>query len=133
MLSRVLFSSASDDYSTPQDVRESLDSEFSFTLDPCPLQEVDFLAGLRSWKGQRIFCNPPYSDIENWIRKWHEADLAVFLVPSRTDTYWWHEYAMKAEEIRFIRGRLRFGGHENPAPFPSAILVFRSEPCSIPE
>lgn len=124
---RVLFSKQSDDWGTPSDVYEALNREFSFTLDPCPLQQVDHLAGLRSWKGERVFCNPPYSAIKDWISKAHEADLAVFLVPSRTDTKWWHDHAMNADEIRFIRGRLRFGGSKNSAPFPSCIVIFRAE------
>lgn len=122
----------SDSRGTPQAVYASLDAEFGFTLDPCPLDSSgtagaslwgkDGLA--RSWAGERVFCNPPYRDIAPWLQKAREAALAVFLVPSRTDTRWWHDYAMGADEIRFIRGRLTFSGQENPAPFPSVVLVF---------
>jgi hypothetical protein len=49
----------------------------------------------------------------------------VLLIPSRTDTVAWHEYVMKADDIRFIKGRLKFGGAKNGAPFPSAIVIFK--------
>jgi hypothetical protein len=54
------------------------------------------------------------------------AELVVCLIPSRTDTKWWHDYAMQADEIRFVRGRLKFNGM-GPAPFPSAIAIFRGK------
>ena len=75
--------------------------------------------------------NPPYGrTIGHWMRKAYEsamdtAELVVCLVPARTDTAWWHDYAMKGE-IRFIRGRLKFGGHKNSAPFPNAVVIFRN-------
>ena len=59
-----------------------------------------------------------------WLEKAREADLAAYLLPARTDTAWWHDYAMKADEIRFIKGRLRFGEAKTGAPFPSVVLVF---------
>lgn len=72
--------------------------------------------------------NPPYSEVDEWMRKAYGAALegatVVCLIPARTDTKWWHDYVMKAE-IRFIKGRLKFGDAENSAPFPSAIIVFR--------
>ncbi len=73
-----------------------------------------------------MFCNPPYSDIYPWLAKAREAAVAVFLVPARTDTAWWHDHAMRADEIRFLRGRLRFGDAAANAPFPSVVLVFRA-------
>lgn len=122
-----------DDWSTPPDLRAALQHEFSFTRDACPLVDgasagmplfgTDAL--LDSWAGQRVFCNPPYRSITPWLMKAREADLAVFLVPARTDTAWWHEHAMHADEVRFLRGRLRFGGSKTSAPFPSVILVYR--------
>jgi hypothetical protein len=128
-ISRVLFSSAAEKWATPPDVYAALDAEFGFTLDPCP---IDYVPGVSvnglslSWAGQRVYCNPPYGNgIGLWLARAREADLAVYLLPARTDTAWWHDYAMKADEIRFLRGRLKFGGHANPAPFPSAILVYR--------
>lgn len=53
------------------------------------------------------------------------AEIVVALIPSRTDTRWWHDYVMLADEIRFIRGRLHFDGHSQGAPFPSAIVIWR--------
>jgi site-specific DNA-methyltransferase (adenine-specific) len=133
MNSAVMFSSASDSWATPRAVYDALNAEFGFTLDPCPLDESD-LAGAslwgrdgtqKAWAGERVFCNPPYSDIRPWLSKAREAALAVFLVPARTDTRWWHDLAMKADEIRFLRGRLKFGDAKNSAPFPSVLLIFR--------
>jgi DNA N-6-adenine-methyltransferase Dam len=125
-MQRVLFSSASIHWPTPRDLYSTLDREFAFTLDPCPLRgNRDGLS--RSWRGERIYCNPPYGHgVERWLAKASEADLAVFLLPARTDTRWWHTYAPQAEEIRFIRGRLKFGAAKNGAPFPSVVLVYRA-------
>ena len=122
----VLFSSSSVEWATPRDLYQSLDTEFGFDFDPCPLGGgFDGLA--TSWAGRRVFCNPPYrrAEMARWLEKRREALLAVYLVPSRTDTRWWHEHAMKAQEIRFIRGRLRFGDAKTGAPFPSAVLIYR--------
>jgi site-specific DNA-methyltransferase (adenine-specific) len=127
----VLFSSASDRWSTPPEVYEALHAEFGFTLDPCPLDgEVDGLSPLFcDWNGQRVFCNPPYGPgIGDWLERGKEAELAVYLIPARTDTAWFHDHCLaRASEIRFIRGRLKFGGCQNPAPFPSMVVVFRGE------
>lgn len=134
-----MFSSANDVYSTPIEVFAPLDREFGFTLDVCALPEnakcdryftpeVDGLA--QQWAGV-CWMNPPYSEVEDWMRKAYESGLqgavVVCLVPSRTDTFWWHEYAMRSSEIRFIRGRVKFGGESN-APFPSAIVIFGKRP-----
>lgn len=123
-MNRVLFSSASVHWATPKVLYDALNQEFSFTLDPCPLGGTDGLA--RDWRGARVYCNPPYGPgIARWLEKASEAELAVFLLPSRTDTKWWHEYAMKANEIRFLKGRLKFGESKTGAPFPSVILIYR--------
>ena len=124
-MNRVLFSSANQHWATPRALYLALDAEFGFTYDPCPLAPSgDGLA--TSWKGKRVYCNPPYGrGVERWLAKAREAELAVFLLPARTDTKWWHEHAMKADEIRFLRGRLRFGNAENVAPFPSVVLVYK--------
>ena len=133
---------AADSRSTPADLMAALDAEFGFTLDPCPFDQSqeaglplwgrDGKLGL--WRGQRVWCNPPYSDIAPWLAKSDEADVAVYLLPARTDMGWWHEYAMRADEIRFIRGRLRFGGGPNTmgAPFPSVVLVYRLNGPRVP-
>jgi len=111
-----------------------LESEFQFTLDPCtPGQTWD--GREIAWTGQRVFCNPPYGrQLGTWLAKGQEADVAVFLVPARTDTGWFHDYALKAAEIRFFRGRLKFcenhvapykGWSGGGAPFPSMLVIYR--------
>ena len=74
--------------------------------------------------------NPPYGrEITKWMQKAYESSrqgvTVVCLVPSRTDTKWWHDYVMFADEIRFVKGRLKFDGHKNSAPFPSAVVIFK--------
>lgn len=127
-----LFSSATPNHATPIAVYGELDAEFGFTLDPCPLDPMGGLSmfsrdGLdRSWAGERVFCNPPYGrGIGDWLAKASEAEVAVYLLPARTDTRWWHDHAMRATEIRFLRGRLKFGNATTGAPFPSVVLVYR--------
>lgn len=121
-----MFSSASEHWATPEDLYAKLNQEFSFTLDPCPLHATQ--DGLKlNWGGQIVYCNPPYGKgINEWLAKAREAKQTVYLLPSRTDTKWWHEYAMKADEIRFLKGRLKFGGSKNSAPFPSVILIYKT-------
>ena len=138
---RVMFSSESVEWTTPVGFYEVLDERFGFTLDPCADAESAKCAryfteaddGLsKSWGGEVVFCNPPYGrGIKWWIKKAYEESLkpdttVVMLIPSRTDTVYWHDYVMRAQEIVFVRGRLRFGGSPNPAPFPSAVVVFSS-------
>ena len=128
-LSRVVFSSQSDHWSTPAEVLMRLDGEFDFTFDPCPLLANE--SGLSvHWSG-RVFCNPPYSKVTAFIRKglWHlanrDCELLVFLLPARTDTAWFHDYVNGKAEIRFLRGRLKFGNAVNSAPFPSMVIIWR--------
>ena len=126
-MNRVVFSSATDEWSTPADTFRDLNAEFGFVDDPCPMDgNVDGL--MREWKSP-CFINPPYSKCAAFIEKAfieHAAGkTVVLLVPARTDTRWWHRFAMKATEIRFIKGRLKFGGSKNSAPFPSAVIVFK--------
>jgi phage N-6-adenine-methyltransferase len=126
-----------DVWATPQWLFDALDKEFGFTLDPCTNGENAKCAKfytmqdnglLQNWGGECVFMNPPYSECKAWMGKAYGASLegatVVCLVPARTDTDWWHEYAMKGE-VRLIRGRLKFGDAVNPAPFPSAVIVFR--------
>ena len=123
-----LFRSLSDRWSTPTELYHALDEEFHFDFDPCPLSALYRENGLlKCWQGRRVFCNPPYGpDIGKWLAKSIETVCSVYLLPSRTDTAWFHEYALKADEVRFIRGRLKFGDASNTAPFPSLIVVVRS-------
>jgi hypothetical protein len=135
MLNKGLFTSTKQSYATPKALYDVLNAEFNFNDDPCPISEPnpfyenDGLA--REWNN-RVFINPPYGKgITKWIeRAYREAQLGkliVLLIPSRTDTRWWHDYVMKATEIRFIRGRLKFGDSTDSAPFPSAIVIFSKE------
>lgn len=126
-MNRVVFKSTHVEWATPRGVYEALNAEFHFDFDPCPLGgSNDGLAPLfAEWRGKRVFCNPPYGDVTKWLLRGREADLAVFLIPSRTDTRWFHNLVLPyAAEIRFIKGRLKFGEATAPAPFPSMIVVF---------
>ena len=133
----VHYSSATDNWSTPQDFYDRLNNIFDFTLDPCAsianhktlkyFDEMD--DGLsRSWDGERVFMNPPYGrGIGNWVKKASEISggLAVCLLPARTDTKWWHDYVVgRGAAVHFIKGRLKFGGMGKDAPFPSAVVIF---------
>lgn len=134
-----LFTSTTYEWATPQAFFDALDAEFGFTLDPCATPtnakcstfftiSDDGLA--QSWAGHVVFMNPPYGrQIRRWVRKAYESALAgatvVCLLPARTDTTWWHDHVMKGE-VRFVRGRLKFGNASNAAPFPSAVVVFRA-------
>ena len=127
----VMFSAATDRWATPADLYASLDAEFGFNYDPCPLDgDGDGLLPLFSdWRGKRVFCNPPYGPgIGDWLIRGKEAELAVYLLPARTDTRWFHELVLGvATEIRFVRGRLKFGNAKNSAPFPSVIIVYDNQ------
>ena len=128
----VHFMSEKMDWQTPDAVYEKLDKEFHFDHDPCPANWDGKVDGLTSDWGQSNFVNPPYGrELTKWIEKGYnesrEGKTVVFLIPSRTDTKWWHDYCMKADEIRFIKGRLRFKGARDNAPFPSAIIIFRGD------
>lgn len=127
MLSKIHFKSERQNWRTPDGFYKALDSEFNFTFDPCP--PSPYFDGLRVDWGSVNFCNPPYSDISVWIKKGFEefqkGKTVVFLIPSRTDTKWWHEYCMKATQIRFIKGRLKFDDQKNNAPFPSCLVIFK--------
>lgn len=134
-----LFSSKTDLWSTPQGFYERLDSEFNFTLDPCSdgaNNKCDFFYterddGLsKDWAPHTVFMNPPYGrEIRDWIRKAYEESLkgstVVALIPARTDTRYWHEYVMKSNEVRLVRGRIKFGDNCDSAPFPSAVVIFK--------
>ena len=134
-ISKALYSSESEMWETPQDLFDRLDKEFHFTVDVCALDSNTKCASFYSpdqdglkqkWEGA-CWMNPPYGrNIGEWMKKALESEATVVcLVPARTDTKWWHDYAMKASEIRFVKGRLKFGDSKNSAPFPSAIIVFR--------
>ena len=141
MNTELMFSSKTDLWATPQDFFDALNNEFHFTLDVCALPEnakckdfytpeVDGLS--QPWIG-RVWCNPPYGrEIVQWVRRAHIssatgfAEVVVMLLPARTDTRWFHEYIYNKAEIRFIKGRLKFGDSKNSAPFPSMVVIFRN-------
>lgn len=140
-LRSVHFRSESCEWATPQDFFDALNEEFGFELDVCATSENakcgKFFTktddGLvQAWKGI-CWCNPPYGrEIKFWVEKAMRTAKAgdatvVCLVPARTDTHWWHDFVSKADEVRFVKGRLKFGGHTNSAPFPSAVVVFRAQ------
>nr|DAH32300.1 MAG TPA: DNA N-6-adenine-methyltransferase [Caudoviricetes sp.] len=135
-----MFSSATDEWATPQEFFDELNSEFHFTLDPAANEEnhkcETFFTkeqnGLTcQWGGHTVFCNPPYGrEIGKWVQKaWEEhkknGNTVVMLLPARTDTQWFHKYIYGKAEIRFVRGRLKFGGAAWNAPFPSMVVIFR--------
>ena len=141
MKSDIIWSSKKMDYETPQPLFNDLDKEFGFTIDVCAdehnhkceryyTKEQD---GLRQdWTGEIVFCNPPYG---KGLRKWVEKCFrevyaggcknAILLIPARTDTKWFHDFIYHKAEVRFLKGRLRFGGTNANAPFPSMVVIFR--------
>lgn len=145
MINKGMFTSNSDEWETPQDLFNELDWEFDFKLDPCATKEnakcptyftkedddglTENWAYFLDYKGSAVFMNPPYGrEIGLWVRKAYEEFrkglTVVCLLPARTDTRWFHDYCIKGE-IRFIKGRLKFSGMKNSAPFPSMIVIFR--------
>ena len=137
----VLFSSKSDEWATPQWLFDKLNKTHNFTLDPasdgtnnkCAKHYTQAQNGLsQSWSGETVFINPPYSKTYDWVSKaYHEAfssgTTSILLVPARMDSKWFHEFCFDpfvCKSITFIRGRLKFGGSKNSAPFPSMIIEF---------
>lgn len=136
----ILFSSKEEVWETPPAFFKVLDAVFHFTLDPCALPhnakcakfytpEDDGLT--QDWGGETVFCNPPYGrKIYDWVRKCSEEakkpnTTVVALLPARTDTRYFHEYIYKkAKDVAFVKGRMKFGGSKNSAPFPSMVVVF---------
>jgi phage N-6-adenine-methyltransferase len=137
---KIMFSSKSDEWGTPEDFFHKLNRRYKFTLDPCSSHknkkcqsyytiEDDGLT--KDWGNERVFVNPPYGDIKKWVEKSYraaqEGAFVVMLIPARTDTKYWHDYVMKSSRVYFVKGRLKFdNGSEkkNAAPFPSAVVVF---------
>lgn len=149
---KVLFSKKSDEHPTPQELFDELNEEFHFTLDPCATPENAKCSkfytieddGLeKEWNDEVVFVNPPYSNCKGWVKKAvfetktapflrKGAKRVVMLLPSRTDTKWFHEDLLpNVAEIRFIKGRLKFEGNSNSAPFPSIVVVFEQVRSSL--
>ena len=137
---KVMFSSKTGNWATPQDFFNKLDWRFGpFDLDPCASPHNTKCANFfteaengleKNGQGFTCFVNPPYGrGIDKWIEKGYNEAMksetkVVMLIPARTDTKYWHKYVMKADEVYFVKGRLKFGDSENSAPFPSAVVVF---------
>ena len=134
-MDKVLYSSVSDNWATPQYFFDELNKEFKFSLDLCAnksnakckkyfTKKEDSLS--KTWKGN-CWLNPPYGrNIIKWVKKAHESKcLVVALLPSRTDTKWFHSYIYKKHKVRFIKGRLKFGKATDNAPFPSMVVIFK--------
>lgn len=137
LVMEVHFSSKTDEWETPQAFFDKYNDKFQFSLDVCATKENAKCASFftkkedglnKDWGGAVCWMNPPYGrQIKLWMQKAYQESLSgatvVCLVPSRTCTAWWHDYAMKGN-IEFIRGRLKFGDAKNSAPFPSAVVIF---------
>jgi phage N-6-adenine-methyltransferase len=137
-VNEVLFSSKTVEWATPQDFFDKVNAEFGFSLDVCAThenakcerhftREDDGLAQV--WAGV-VWMNPPYGrGIGAWIEKAYRSSQSgatcVCLIPARTDTRWFQDYCLAHGEVRFVRGRLKFGGCKNSAPFPCALVIFR--------
>lgn len=133
----VHFSSKTDNWETPQALFDELDREFHFHLDVCAdgnnAKVKRYLSkpfGLEYGWDIMNWMNPPYGrEIGKWIEKASDeakdGHTTVALLPARTDTKWFHDYILGKAEIRFLKGRLKFGGSKNSAPFPSMIVIFR--------
>ena len=133
-----LYSSLKQAWVTPQPFFQRLDDEFRFDIDVCATvnntKVQKFLLVIdnplqQNWRGT-VWMNPPYGRvIAKWVQKAFEESrhgvTVVCLLPTRTDTRWWHDYVMKAEEVRLIKGKLQFGKSRYSAPFPSALVIFR--------
>lgn len=136
----VHFSSKNQKWETPIEFFNELDKEFNFTLDPCCEIETakckKFFTPeenglMQDWSKDIVFMNPPYGrEQAKWIEKAYNESLngatVVCLIPARTDTKVWHDIIFPNAEVRFIKGRLKFGGSKNSAPFPSAVVIFKN-------
>ena len=140
MSTDVMFSSQSNEWATPQSFFDKLNEEFGFTLDPCCTHEnakcghhytIEEDGLSKSWGGQVVFCNPPYGrELPKWVKKCHDESrhaTIVMLIPARTDTSYFHDYIYHKAEIRFVRGRLKFGDGKNSAPFPSMVVIYNKQ------
>ena len=133
----LMFSSKTDLWETPQDLFDKYNDIYNFETDVCALPEnakckkyfTPETDGLKQeWKGV-CWCNPPYGrEIGKWVEKAvNSFATVVMLLPARTDTKWFHDFCLPYGKIEFIKGRLKFGNAKNSAPFPSMIVIFKSE------
>lgn len=137
-VNQVWFNRSKVDYETPDEIFDPLDAEFHFTLDVAATTEntkcrkfftVDQDGLIQDWQGV-CWMNPPFGrEMKKWVKKafeeWKKGTTVVCLLPSRTNTAWWHDWVMKGE-IRFIRGEVKFKGQKNGLWMPMAIIIFRA-------
>lgn len=140
MINKGLFSSNTNEWSTPKLFFEELNKEFNFTLDPCATAEnhkcikyytIKENGLLQDWSNEVVFCNPPYGRaLGVWVKKCYEEHIkhgviVVMLIPARTDTIYFHDFIYNKSEIRFIKGRLKFNDSKQSAPFPSMLVIYK--------
>ena len=139
-MNEIIFSNKSDEWETPDDLFNELNDKYNFTLDPASTKDnskcekfftVEENGLIQSWEGERVFCNPPYSQVKDWAEKAskeaEKGTLIVMLVPSRTDTIWFHKYVYDKAKIEFLKGRLKFKGGKWSAPFPSMLILWNTD------
>jgi len=133
----VFLSSQTVEWSTDEVFFEQVNREFNFTVDVAAdstnakcerFYDIDSDGLMQNWDGETVWCNPPYGRrIADWIYKAATSEATtVLLVPARTDVKWFHEIVIPRAEVRFIKGRLKFGGSKDPAPFPTMLVIFRN-------
>lgn len=138
-MNNVHYSQKSDEWETPQDVFDRLNKLFNFDIDVASSEDntkvkdkyftiKDDALSINWGSNTTVWCNPPYSTVKLWIKKAYEESIlgvtVVMLIPARTDTRAWHDYIFPYAKIEFLRGRLKFSGSKNSAPFPSAVVIF---------
>ena len=139
VVDKVMFATGKDDWETPDDLFNHFNKLFHLNCDVCATHENTKVKeryftknndGLKQTWSERNWCNPPYSKGKQWlfIKKAYEESLigklTVVLIPARPDTKTWHDYVMKSDYVQFIKGRLKFKGGNNSAPFPSCVVIF---------
>ena len=133
----VFLSSQTVEWSTDDAFFEQVNREFNFTVDVAAdstnakcerFYDIDSDGLMQNWDGETVWCNPPYGRrIADWIYKAAVSEATtVLLVPARTDVKWFHEIVIPHAEVRFIKGRLKFGNSKDNAPFPTMLVIFRN-------
>lgn len=139
-INKSIFSSNSDEWATPINLFTELNNKYKFTLDPCATESnhkcnkyytINDNGLIQDWSNEVVFCNPPYSKIKDWVKKCYEESSKgakiVLLIPSRTDTTYFHSFIYHKANLIFIKGRLKFNDGKGSAPFPSMLCLFNLE------
>jgi phage N-6-adenine-methyltransferase len=137
------FDSVRQDWPTPQELFDTIDAEFNFTLDAAASAENTKVARryftaednalVQDWGQEVVWLNPPYGNksgsLQDWVKKSHDASTkgatVVMLIPARTNTNWFHDYCLALGEVRFVRGRPKFGDATHGLPQPLCYIIFR--------